>query len=64
MDRPLADPPQLQLKIVQADEMERMGSPECPICYQQFEQGDEVAATHCRHRFHVSCIADWFLQVR
>lgn len=35
-------------------------SQECSICYENFNNGQEVAQLLCSHRFHKACIDDWF----
>lgn len=31
-------------------------SSECPVCFNDFAQGDEVVTLSCQHTFHASCI--------
>lgn len=33
---------------------------ECPICYIDFEKGDNVAKLNCGHIYHKNCIILWF----
>lgn len=33
---------------------------ECPICYIEYEKGDNVAKLNCGHIFHKKCIILWF----
>ncbi|BGP18490.1 hypothetical protein JCM10213_001194 [Rhodosporidiobolus nylandii] len=37
----------------------------CPICFTEFEAGDELRVLPCdqRHRFHTGCIDPWLLEV-
>ncbi|KRW99425.1 hypothetical protein PPERSA_12529 [Pseudocohnilembus persalinus] len=32
----------------------------CSICYNQFEKGDIIRQTPCKHLFHTECIKPWF----
>lgn len=36
----------------------------CPICYEKYKKGDEIAWSHneeCLHAFHVKCIIEWLI---
>lgn len=33
---------------------------DCPICYCDFEEGENVAKLNCGHIFHKNCIILWF----
>ena len=33
---------------------------DCPICYIEFEKGDNVAKLSCGHIYHKNCIILWF----
>ena len=33
----------------------------CPICYEDFELGEEADQLHCRHIFHQNCISPWLI---
>eukprot|EP00931_Biecheleriopsis_adriatica_P068378 TRINITY_DN42345_c0_g1_i1.p1 TRINITY_DN42345_c0_g1~~TRINITY_DN42345_c0_g1_i1.p1 ORF type:complete len:744 (+),score=136.78 TRINITY_DN42345_c0_g1_i1:43-2274(+) len=34
----------------------------CPICLEAYQQGELLTALHCRHFFHIECLARWFRQ--
>lgn len=36
---------------------------QCPVCMEDFEQGQEVRLLPCRHKFHPDCIDPWLLNV-
>ncbi|MCL7048188.1 hypothetical protein MKW94_021652 [Papaver nudicaule] len=37
----------------------------CPICFDEWEDGDDVRETDCKHMYHASCIEEWlFLDPR
>ncbi|KAF3907682.1 hypothetical protein AA313_de0207158 [Arthrobotrys entomopaga] len=33
---------------------------ECVICFEEFEEGDQIARLECFCRYHKKCITDWF----
>lgn len=35
---------------------------ECVICFEEFEEGDEMARLECLCKFHKKCIAGWFVK--
>jgi len=35
---------------------------ECVICFEEFEEGDEMARLECLCKFHKRCIAGWFVK--
>jgi hypothetical protein len=39
-----------------------VGSPECAICFGDYDEGDTVRKLQCGHHFHQSCIDRWLLQ--
>ncbi|KAF8539706.1 hypothetical protein BDD12DRAFT_78808 [Trichophaea hybrida] len=36
---------------------------QCPVCLEDFEQGQEVRVLPCQHNFHPDCIDPWLLNV-
>ncbi|KAF8246251.1 hypothetical protein K440DRAFT_662194 [Wilcoxina mikolae CBS 423.85] len=36
---------------------------QCPVCMEDFEQGQEVRVLPCQHNFHPDCIDPWLLNV-
>ena len=32
----------------------------CPICYMDFEEGEEIAILFCNHKFNTECLEPWF----
>ena len=34
----------------------------CPICFMEFEKGEEMYRLKCRHLFHKDCLAKWLEQ--
>lgn len=34
----------------------------CSICYCPFENGEDIRALPCMHRYHKACVDDWFYQ--
>ena len=34
----------------------------CPVCYEDFCHGQEVALLPCSHRYHTACVAPWLLK--
>ncbi|XP_004298936.1 PREDICTED: E3 ubiquitin-protein ligase SIS3 [Fragaria vesca subsp. vesca] len=45
--------PKFRLKAVPTD------CSECPICLEEFYEGNEVRGLPCAHNFHVECIDEW-----
>ncbi|KAK3225095.1 hypothetical protein Dsin_004957 [Dipteronia sinensis] len=45
--------PKFRLKAVPTD------CSECPICLEEFHEGDEVRGLPCAHNFHIECIDEW-----
>ncbi|XP_023007709.1 E3 ubiquitin-protein ligase SIS3-like isoform X1 [Cucurbita maxima] len=45
--------PKFRLKAVPTD------CSECPICLEEFHEGNEVRGLPCAHNFHVGCIDEW-----
>ncbi|XP_054822747.1 E3 ubiquitin-protein ligase SIS3-like isoform X2 [Prosopis cineraria] len=45
--------PKFRLKAVPTD------CSECPICLEEFHEGNEVRGLPCAHNFHVECIDEW-----
>ncbi|KAK9049173.1 hypothetical protein SSX86_031860, partial [Deinandra increscens subsp. villosa] len=45
--------PKFMLKAVPTD------CSECPICLEEFHDGNEVRGLPCAHNFHVACIDEW-----
>lgn len=45
--------PKFRLKAVPTD------CSECPICLEEFREGNEVRGLPCAHNFHVECIDQW-----
>jgi len=39
-----------------------VGSPECAICFGDYDEGDVVRKLQCGHHFHQSCVDRWLLQ--
>ena len=39
------------------------GQQECPVCMDDFENGQEVRVLPCSHRFHPECIDPWLLNI-
>ncbi|KAA6353942.1 MAG: hypothetical protein EZS28_050531, partial [Streblomastix strix] len=35
---------------------------QCVICQTEFQDGDEILALNCLHKFHPACITPWILQ--
>lgn len=33
--------------------------PECPICFEEFQDGEPIKRTPCRHLFHEQCLGKW-----
>jgi len=54
-----------QHKIVASSHHSSLYSPRsCPICYEKYKSGDEIAWSHnekCLHAFHVKCIIEWLV---
>ena len=32
---------------------------ECPVCYEDYSNGDALKVLHCGHYFHAACIDKW-----
>jgi hypothetical protein len=32
---------------------------ECPICFEKFNENDDIIILHCKHYFHIDCIKRW-----
>jgi len=32
---------------------------ECPICAEEYVEGDVMRVTHCKHEFHLHCFDKW-----
>ena len=50
----------LQIEIFEASKDDkREASPECSICLDGFNDGDELIRLRCGHRFHSTCLEPW-----
>mmetsp|Transcript_90057 Transcript_90057/g.156050 ORF Transcript_90057/g.156050 Transcript_90057/m.156050 type:complete len:212 (-) Transcript_90057:85-720(-) len=38
------------------------GATECAVCFEELEPEDRVVQLPCRHAFHPTCIAQWFVR--
>jgi hypothetical protein len=34
---------------------------ECPVCYMGIDATTDSATTSCEHKFHIKCIATWYI---
>lgn len=37
--------------------------PECPVCMDEFQEGQELRVLPCSHQFHQACIDEWLLNI-
>ena len=44
-------------RVVIGKDEERRGS--CPICLEEWSEGDVAAEMPCKHRFHSKCVEEW-----
>ncbi|CAK5084947.1 unnamed protein product [Meloidogyne enterolobii] len=47
------------LKIVYNEAITK-GETECPICQQEYIEGEQLEITECGHFYHQDCIVEWF----
>jgi hypothetical protein len=38
---------------------DKMFNEQCPICIEDFAQGDHLAGLECGHQYHEKCFEDW-----
>ena len=44
--------------------VQRRESEECPICLEDFKEGEPVKRLPCGHLFHAACVKEWIVDVR
>ena len=56
--------PSLPIEVVLHHSIQRREDRECPICLEDFKEGDPVKRLPCGHIFHAACVKEWVVEVR